>query len=210
MRLKPHKFVPRPYDLTMSTDLTQVDPAKLRIELYPTEVLRMKASPVACEGGVDESMRAVAQRMIDLMQGAQGIGLAAPQVGIPLRLFVAYVPTDPEEEPNELGLATSCDEPQVYFNPEILEYSKDLEPYDEGCLSLPGITGEVNRPSSVTMRAVDLDGNEIELRATGLLARCWQHEIDHLDGVLILDKMTQMSRLKNRARIKSLEKAAKR
>ncbi len=191
----------------MSTDLTQVDPAKLRIELYPTEVLRMKASPLP---EVDESMRGIAIRMIELMRGAQGIGLAAPQVGLPVRLFVAHVPPDPEADLESDGLLESSDEPQVFFNPEILEFSKDLEPYDEGCLSLPGITGEVNRPSTVKMRALDLEGNPVELSATGLLARCWQHEIDHLDGVLILDKMTQMSRLKNRARIKSMEKAAKR
>lgn len=191
----------------MSMDQTQVDPAKLRIELYPTEVLRMKASSVA---SVDDSHRAIATRMIDLMRGAQGIGLAAPQVGLSIRLFVAHVPPDPEGEPDPSGLPDSCHEPQVFFNPEIVEFSRDLEPYDEGCLSLPGITGEVNRPSTVTMRATDLEGKPVEFKATGLLARCWQHEIDHLDGVLILDKMSQMSRLKNRARIKSLEKAAKR
>lgn len=192
----------------MSTDLTQVDPAKLRIELYPTEVLRMKASSVAL---VDDSLRGIAERMIELMHGAQGIGLAAPQVGLPIRLFVAHVPADPDAEPDASSdLPQSCESAQVFFNPEIVEFSKDLEPYDEGCLSLPGITGEVNRPSTVTMRATDTQGNEVELKATGLLARCWQHEIDHLDGVMILDKMTQMSRLKNRARIKSMEKAAKR
>ncbi|MCA9277208.1 MAG: peptide deformylase [Phycisphaerales bacterium] len=194
----------------MPTELSQVDPSKLRIDLYPTDVLRMKASPVAVEEGIDESLRAIAERMIVLMRSAQGIGLAAPQVGLPIRLFVAHVPHDPEAEPDESGLPVSTDDAQVFFNPEIVEFSRDLEPYEEGCLSLPGINGEVNRPSTVTMRAFDLAGNEIELRATGLLARCWQHEIDHLDGVLIIDKMSQMSRLKNRARIKSMEKAAKR
>lgn len=194
----------------MTTELSQIDPSKLRIDLYPTEVLRMKASPVAVEGGIDSSMRAIAERMIELMRGADGIGLAAPQVGLPVRLFVAHVPSDPEGEADPSGLPISTESPQVFFNPEIVEFSRDLEPYEEGCLSLPGINGEVNRPSTVTMRAIDLDGNEVELRATGLLARCWQHEIDHLDGVLIIDKMTQMSRLKNRARIKSMEKAARR
>lgn len=194
----------------MPTQLSQIDPAKLRIDLYPTDVLRMKADPVPLGDGVDASMRAVAERMIELMRGAEGIGLAAPQVGIPLRLFVAHVPTDPEAEPDPSGLAVSTEKPQVFFNPEIVEFSRDLEPYEEGCLSLPGINGEVNRPSTVTMRAIDIEGNTVELQATGLLARCWQHEIDHLDGVLIIDKMTQMARLKNRARIKSMEKAAKR
>ncbi|MFK7760366.1 MAG: peptide deformylase [Phycisphaerales bacterium] len=177
------------------------DPAKLRIEIYPTEVLRTKATPVE----VNDETRAIASRMIDLMRGAEGIGLAAPQVGLTWRLFVAHVPAH-EEDPINPDIPSTTPEPQVFFNPEIIDYSKDLEPYDEGCLSLPGITGEVRRPSTVTMKALDIQGNEIQVQATGLLARCWQHEIDHLDGVLILDKMNQMSRLKNRARIRSLEK----
>lgn len=182
-----------------------VDPAKLRIEVYPTEVLRTKASEVEA----NDEVRAVATRMIDLMRGAEGIGLAAPQVGLTWRMFVAHVPVQ-EDDPLNPEIRSNTDEPQVFINPEITEYSRDLEPYDEGCLSLPGVTGEVNRPSTVTMRALDLDGNQVEVKATGLLARCWQHEIDHLDGVLILDKMSQMSRLKNRSRIRSMEKAKRR
>ncbi|MGV6814777.1 MAG: peptide deformylase, partial [Phycisphaerales bacterium] len=100
-------------------------------------------------------------------------------------------------ESTAADLPISCDAPQVFINPTITEFAGDLEPYDEGCLSLPGITGEVNRPAIVTMQATDLEGNTVTLKAAGLLARCWQHEIDHLDGILILDKMTQMSRLKN-------------
>lgn len=185
-----------------------INPSKLRIELYPTEVLKAKADPIE----LNDEVRAVAERMIELMNGAQGIGLAAPQVGLSWRLFVAHVPPDPDLDPedDDLELPISCDTPQVFLNPVITEFAGDLEPYDEGCLSLPGITGEVNRPAIVTMKATDLQGNEVTLEATGLLARCWQHEIDHLDGVLILDRMTQMSRLKNRVRIKSMEKAAKR
>ena len=194
----------------MMPDLARINPAKLRIELYPTEVLRTKASPLMTDQDIDESLIAIAERMIGLMQGAQGIGLAAPQVGLPIRLFVAHVPTDPEAQPDTDTPQSSCEHPEAFINPEIIEFSNDLEPYDEGCLSLPGITGEVNRPSMVTMRATTLDGDLVERKAGGLLARCWQHEIDHLDGVLILDKMTQMSRLKNRTRIKQMEKAAKR
>ncbi len=198
---------------TPSTELTGIEPSALRIEIYPTEALRTRASPLDLSGGVGDELRAVALRMVELMRSAQGIGLAAPQVGLSHRLFVAHVPPDPETDPaapTDPGLPSSTDEAQVFFNPEIIEFSKDLEPYDEGCLSLPGITGEVNRPTTVTMRAFDLDGREVTLRATGLLARCWQHEIDHLDGVMILDRMTQMSRFKNRSKIKSLEKGAKR
>lgn len=190
----------RPYDGEMS-----LDPAKLRIEIYPTEVLRTKADEIE----VNEKTRAVAGRMVDLMKGAEGIGLAAPQVGLTWRLFVAHVPVQ-DEDAVEGEIPSTTTVPQAFFNPEITETSGALEPYDEGCLSLPGITGEVRRPETVTMRAVDIEGNLIELRATGLLARCWQHEIDHLDGVLILDRMSQMSRLKNRSRIRAMERAGKR
>jgi len=204
-----------------ATQRPAVNPAGLRIELYPTEILKTKAKPFGdeCIAGLKDStssrgeeLRLVAHRMIDLMNGAQGIGLAAPQVGLSWRLFVAHVPADPEleGESNDSDLPISCDEPGVFFNPEIVKFDGDLEPYEEGCLSLPGITGEVNRPAIVTMKAINLHGEEVTLKATGLLARCWQHEIDHLDGVLILDKMTQMSRLKNRTRIRGMEKAAKR
>lgn len=186
-----------------------VDPSKLRIELYPTEILRTKAPP----SELTDEVRLVAERMVELMRAAEGIGLAAPQVGLSWRLFVAHVPPPPpDEEPEDQGgLAPSWSEkPRAFLNPEIIEYSRDLEPYDEGCLSLPGITGEVRRPSSVIMRATTMDGTTSEFPATGLLARCWQHEIDHLDGVMILDKMSQISRLKNRVKIKNLEKARKR
>ncbi|MBO6514421.1 MAG: peptide deformylase [Phycisphaerales bacterium] len=182
-----------------------VDPSKLRIEIYPTEVLRTKADEVE----VNDETRAVAARMVDLMRGAEGIGLAAPQVGLTWRLFVAHVPAQ-DDDPIDADIPSTTDEPQAFFNPEIVETSGDLEPFDEGCLSLPGITGEVRRPATVTMRALDLEGNQVEVRATGLLARCWQHEIDHLDGVLILDKMSQMSKLKHRSRIKAMERAGKR
>ena len=185
-----------------------IDPAKLRIELYPTQTLKTKAKPIE----LNDEVRQVADRMIELMNGARGIGLAAPQIGLSWRMFVAHVPPDPDlqDESAHPELPISCDAPQVFINPTITEFAGDLEPYDEGCLSLPGITGEVNRPAIVTMQATDLEGNTVSLKAAGLLARCWQHEIDHLDGILILDKMTQMSRLKNRSRIKQMEKAAKR
>lgn len=190
----------RPYDGMMS-----IDPAKLRIEIYPTEVLRTKADAIE----VNDETRAVAARMVDLMRGAEGIGLAAPQVGLTWRLFVAHVPLhDDDSIDSEIPCNTA--EPQAFFNPEIIETSGDLEPFDEGCLSLPGITGEVRRPATVKMRATDIKGNSIEVNATGLLARCWQHEIDHLDGTLILDRMSQMSRLKNRSRIRAMERAGKR
>ena len=188
-----------PYDVNMS-----VDPSKLSIDIYPTKVLVTKGREIE----VNEETVAVAIRMVELMREAEGIGLAAPQVGLSWRLFVAHVPVH-EDDPADPEIPCSSMDYQVFFNPKITEFSKDMEPYDEGCLSLPDLTGEVRRPSTVTMRALDIDGNPVELQATGLMARCWQHEIDHLDGIMILDKMSQMSRLKNRSLIKSYKRAAK-
>lgn len=182
-----------------------VRPETLRIVRYPAGVLRERAVAI---GLVDDEVRAVAARMVDLMCEAEGIGLAAPQVGLPWRLFVAHVPEDPEgdaERSASSDPATATLEPMVCINPELSAYTRDLEPFDEGCLSLPGVSGEVRRPSGVTLRAVGLDGEPFEVRGAGLLARCWQHEADHLDGVLILDKFTPRSRLRNRSVVKELE-----
>jgi len=182
-----------------------IDPTKLRIQIYPAEVLRTKAKPV--EPGPEAE--AVGQRMVELMRGAEGIGLAGPQVGLEWRIFVCDVP--PGEEPDPEGEpASSSEGVAVYLNPTIVEQGGALEPYDEGCLSLPGITGEVNRPSVVTMEAMTPGGETVRLSASGLLARCWQHEIDHLDGVLILDRMTQVSRARNKSRVRQMEKAGRR
>lgn len=181
-----------------------VDPSTLRIVLYPAEVLRRTAEPIE----PTENVRAVAARMIELMHGAEGIGLAAPQVGLPWRMFVCHVPAsdrrDADADPPETTPA-----PEVYLNPRIQPLLGTPELYPEGCLSLPGITGDVIRPTVVRMTWTDLDGNQHERTAGGLLARCWQHELDHLDGVLILDRMTQQARVKCRAAIRSLEKSAR-
>lgn len=183
-----------------------IDASTLTIVHYPHPALREKARPVE---SVTPEVRAVALRMIKLMQEAEGIGLAAPQVGLPWRLFVVHVPEDPEEERSaSADPATATLLPTVYINPVITDPSGPVEPYEEGCLSLPNITGEVLRPPVVTITATDPEGNRFTHRAGGLLARCFQHELDHLDGVLILDRMSQVSRLKARRAIKDLERSA--
>jgi peptide deformylase len=169
-----------------------VDVAELRILHYPAAPLRVAAEPIAT---IDETVAAVAARMLELMHEADGAGLAAPQVGLSWRMFV----TKADDRRPDL----------VYVNPALAELDPEAGVREEGCLSLPGITAEVRRPASATMTALDLQGSEFTLRDDGLLARVWQHEVDHLNGVLIIDKMTPMDRIANRKPLKELESAAR-
>ncbi|MHC4142862.1 MAG: peptide deformylase [Planctomycetota bacterium] len=169
-----------------------VDVARLRILHYPAAPLRAGAELIET---IDDTVAAVAARMLELMHEADGAGLAAPQVGLPWRMFV----TKADDRRPDL----------VYVNPALGELDPEIDVREEGCLSLPGITAEVRRPASATMTALDLQGSEFTLRDDGLLARVWQHEVDHLDGVLIVDKMTPMDRIANRKPLKELESAAR-
>lgn len=186
-----------------------VDPSTLKVIHFPAPILRTRSKPVP---EVTPEVRAVALRMIEMMREHDGIGLAANQVGLAWRLFVAHVPPVPGDAGRSATSvpATATDEAMVFINPVLSEPQRDLEPLEEGCLSLPEISGEVRRPSAITISALGLDGEPFTMRAAGLLARCWQHEADHLDGVLILDRMTQLSRMKNRSAIRDLEAAAER
>ncbi len=178
-----------------------VDASRLLIVDYPDPVLRRKAEAVA---EITPMVRDVAARMIELMREAEGIGLAAPQVGLSWRLFVCHVPPD-QGRSADASPPSATHSPMVCINPVLTAPAGGLEPYEEGCLSLPGIQGEVLRPPLITLTATDFEGRRFTLPGTGLLARCWQHEMDHLDGVLIIDRMTQSSRIKNRRKIKALE-----
>ncbi len=177
----------------------QIDLDRLTIVNYPDPVLRTRAKDV---DPADPILREVAHRMIALMREADGIGLAAPQVGLSWRMFVCDVPPDPDADDHSTGSTGT----QVYLNPTITEPAGDLIPLDEGCLSLPGVTGEVRRPAEITINARDLDGGEVTVRAAGMFSRCLQHEVDHLEGVLIIDKMPRMVRLKNRSAVRALKK----
>jgi peptide deformylase len=168
-----------------------VDPSKLRIVVYPDPALRRKGRTV---DPTDETVWAVAQRMLQLMHEAEGLGLAAPQVGLDWRLFVT---NGRDADPVD----------RVFINPR-LEASGDLVSHDEGCLSLPNVNVQVRRPDEATVAAHGLDGEPFTLQATGFLTRIWQHENDHLDGVLIIDKMTPMDRLATRKTLKELKAAA--
>lgn len=157
---------------------------------YPDPVLRMRAQPVSL---VDDSIRSLAADMLRIMDEEDGVGLAAPQVGESVRVFVTCARAEGQEAE------------QVYVNPEILAVEGPVEPEEEGCLSLPGIRGAIRRPPLVTIRATALDGRQFTMTSGGLLARCWQHEIDHLDGVLIIDRMSAIDRLASRKSLRRLE-----
>ena len=117
--------------------------------------------------------------MIDAMHESDGIGLAGPQVGVEKRLFVCHVPDD---------------EPRVFINPDIIGTSQELSPYEEGCLSIPGVYSEIIRPNSITVQAWNLEGKPFRMEVSGILARVIQHEMDHLKGVLFIDHLTEKKR----------------
>ena len=168
-----------------------LDVSRLEIVQYPNPVLRTVARPV---DSIDDTVRAVAARMIDLMHDADGAGLAAPQVGLSWRMFVTR---GIDDEPD-----------RVHVNPELGDLGGDMDVRPEGCLSLPGITLDIRRPMNSTLTCLDLDGRSVTLTSIDLQARIWQHEMDHLNGILIIDKMTPMDRIANRRLLKELEVAA--
>ena len=162
----------------------------LSIITHPHPTLRVCSRPIR---RVDAQLRQIVAEMLDLMYEADGVGLAANQVNLPLRLFVAN-PTGSREEGEEL----------VLLNPEI-QFPKGNETAQEGCLSLPGLYGNVKRPKSVRVSAYDLSGNSIETEVDGFLARVIQHENDHLNGVLFFDRMSEESKRDINDQIQELE-----
>lgn len=161
---------------------------QLRIVYYPDPVLRRKAAPVE---QITDEVRDVAERMVQLMHQHRGVGLAAPQVGLSWRMFVANPTGEVEQD-------------RVFINP-VLTLSETVDVYEEGCLSLPGINADVRRPIHAVIEATDLAGETVRLESDDLPARVWQHEMDHLNGVLILDRMSEIDRTASKRAIKELE-----
>lgn len=150
------------------------------IRITGDPVLHTPAAPV---GAIDDDVRALVADMIETMHAAPGVGLAAPQVGVPLRVFV-WSWTDDDEVTHE-GVAI---DPELLVSPSTLD-ELDEETESEGCLSIPGLRFPLRRSAEALLTATDLEGNRFELRATGWLARILQHEYDHLDGVLYADRL---------------------
>ncbi|MBW3667145.1 MAG: peptide deformylase [Actinobacteria bacterium] len=148
------------------------------IRTFGDPVLRMETKPVS---DIDDSLRSLVESMIETMYEAPGVGLAANQIGVPRRVAVF-------DAHDELG-------PRVMVNPEIVETEGEVE-FEEGCLSVPGHYWEIARPAFARVRALDLEGNQVEYAGDGLLGRVLQHEIDHLNGLLLLDAMPKRLRKK--------------
>jgi len=172
----------------MDRKLKGLDLPSLEILKYPDPRLREVCTPVKA---FDQNLRALAERMLELMFAAKGVGLAAPQVGVSICLFVSSPTFEPQDR-------------RIYVNPRILRSDGEQEG-EEGCLSFPGIACNIKRHNIVAIEALNPDGERFEETSEGLAARIFQHELDHLDGRLLVDRMGSVARLSNRRMLKELE-----
>jgi peptide deformylase len=163
----------------------------MQIVQYGHPALRWKAKPIQ---SINDELRSVVREMFELMYSSKGVGLAATQVALPLRFFIVNVTSDPEQ----------ADEEVVFLNPRIRR-RKGSATGEEGCLSLPGMYANVERAEEVVIEAYDLDGDGFEFDLDELPARVVQHETDHLDGVLFVDRLNPDDRLKLEPRLLGFE-----
>ncbi len=176
----------------------------MKIHTYGSPVLRVKAEPVK---NVDGAVRKLAEGMIELMLQKNGVGLAAQQVGKTIRVFVMYVPPQYDlDKPDGKRLNPEINEPLVMLNP-VLEERQGAQSEKEGCLSIPEIFVPVHRACEVSVSFLDLHGKQRLARARGLMARVIQHEIDHLDGILFVDRVSAIKKIALSARLKRLKRA---
>ena len=164
--------------------------AVLSILKYPDPRLHRVAEPVAV---VDEEVRTLVRDMAETMYAAPGVGLAATQVNVHRRVVV-------------IDISDAKDDLKVFINPEIVASSEDYKTYEEGCLSVPGVYDEVERPDRVTVRALGIDGQPFTLDASGLLAVCIQHEIDHLNGRVFVQYLSRLKQNRIRTRMLKAER----
>ncbi|MDA8082735.1 MAG: peptide deformylase [Nitrospiraceae bacterium] len=167
--------------------------ALLDIKKYPAKVLKQKAAPVA---EIDEGLQRLIDDMIETMYAAPGVGLAAPQVGVSKRLAVIDISAKEESVPL-----------LVLINPVILHTEGEIE-FEEGCLSIPDYTAKVTRAESLVLRALDRSGRQVEVETGGLLSVAIQHELDHLDGILFIDRLSPVKREFIRKKFRKKQKSA--
>jgi peptide deformylase len=180
---------------------------RLPIRKYGDPILRAKGKRIE---RVDDDLRALADNMLETMHAANGIGLAAQQVGRALQLTVLDV-SQVEDRPSTMklngktvdDLATAM--PLVLINPT-LTLAEETDPGSEGCLSFPDITADIDRATSVELEAETLDGKKIRIEAAGLLSRALQHEVDHLNGILFIDRMSSAAKAVHASRLKRLQR----
>ena len=151
-----------------------------KILVEPNKLLRQVSHPVE---EVDKQIQKIMDDMLETMYSANGIGLAAIQIGVPKNLIVIDLLTK-EKKKN----------PMFFVNPKIIKKSSKMSKYEEGCLSIPNLFAEVQRPSECEIEYLDYEGNKTSLKATGLLATCIQHEMDHLKGILFIDYLSKLKR----------------
>jgi peptide deformylase len=153
------------------------------------EILRQKAEPIT---EINEEIVQLANDMIASLNPKEGIGLAGPQVGVMKRIFIVHI----EDE-----------EPMVFINPSIIGTSQDEVLYEEGCLSIPGVWADVKRPSVIQVQAWNEKGKAFKVEASGIMARVIQHEYDHLEGILFVDRLSELKRSKLLTKYEKLKKA---
>ena len=167
-----------------------IDIEKCRITHYPHEVLARRAKPVE---KIDNNIRQLVQKMTDIMLENKGVGLAAPQAGVPLRLFI-------------VSLDGSRESVKVYINPTVTPNGELVE-FEEGCLSVPGIFAKIRRFKKCKVTAIDLDGKKFADEAEGLYARALQHEYDHIEGMTIVNHLGQAAKIAHRKQLKKLKES---
>ncbi len=171
--------------------MSDIDIDKCRITHYPRKVLSQKAQPIS---EINDTIRDLADKMIDIMIERNGVGLAGPQAGVGLRIFV-------------ISLDGTRENAKIYINPEITP-SGEIATTEEGCLSIPGLSAKIKRYKNCSVTAKDLSGNTFTEEADGLYARALQHEYDHLEGTMIKDRLSQVARISARKLLKQLEENA--
>lgn len=168
----------------------------LKIALYGNPILRKKAEPVT---EITDELRKFVQDLFETMDVGNGIGLAAPQVSESIRIFVTQVPILQEDDTWAPGTQ------RVFINPKIISVSEETEVHGEGCLSIPEVYGDVERPIEVTVEAMNIDGEIIQATYIGLEARCILHENDHINGKLFIDRMDKAERQKIEQKLREIK-----
>lgn len=179
---------------------------KLDMHFYGDPVLREQTKPVET---ITDELRALAADMIETMRAEKGVGLAAPQIGRSVALCVIELPGDYDTDEEGNHFNPDVEMPMILFNPEIIEAARKTDGHEEGCLSFPEIRGNIERPIEIKLRYLDENGVAHERVIVDFLARVIQHEVDHLNGVLFIDRMSAAKRFALSKRLKKISSATK-